>query len=168
MEDKDKQWIQRHIGNRPYGNGHHAYSWKPLCGNIWVHTAGKHGKDISGQINLKIGFGVNQIFRTSSKKVKDRSNPYFSYHHKDYRRDNEENKGGVLYIPGHIFFPCTGRHGKQRCAAHAEHIGKPGNQYDEWKTYPHTAQCHCPGNRNTSNIKSIHHVIQDNKNLRNH
>ena len=131
----------------------------PCGGNIWVHTSGKHGKDISGQINLKIGFGVNQIFRTSSKKSRigpAHISPITIRTTAEIMRRTKE----VFCISLAISFSCTGRHGKQRCAAHAEHIGKPGNQYDEWKTHPHTAQCHCPGNRNTSNIKSIHHVIQ--------
>ena len=166
MEYEDKKWVKDQVQDCADRDGEHSGHSESLGIDKVVHAKTDHHKKRADKVEADVRICIRVSNVTGAEQVKQRPLEQVAQHHENTAGNQKHGKGVAENLPGALRFTGTSCHGKKRCTAHAEQVGKCSDDCNDRQSQTNSGQRLSGHIRQVADVNTVNNVIKDIDELR--
>ena len=156
----DEDGVQDDVADRADAGGGHAGARKALVGDEGGHAQSELDKDGAQQVDAQVGHGVGQGVFAGAEGPQHRLAKDGEHHAQRHRQDDQQGDAVAQDLFRRLVVAAAHGHRGPGRAAHADQVGKSGDQHDDGVGDPQAGQRQAAGAGDVPHVDAVHDVVQ--------
>ena len=166
VEYEDKKRVKNQVQDSADGDGEHSGHSESLGVDKVIHAKTDHDKKRADKVEADVCICIRISNVAGAEQVKQRTFEQVAQYHKNAAGNQEHGKGVAENLPGTRWFTGTSCHRKKRGTAHAEQVGKCGDDCNDRQSQTDSGERLGGHVRQVADVNAVNDVVKNIDELR--